>query len=155
MLADVLVVIGAGGVVVTSLKLALIDFREHRLPNRIVAMLTVWVIAWLLIAGFAASDLRRATTALAIGFACSAVFLLLNLFAGLGMGDVKFAGPLGATLGWFGWDTVQVGVFALAVSGGLAGLFLLLSGDRRNQRIAYGPFMTVGLLAGLVYAGLR
>ena len=97
-------------------------------------------------------DLGRSATALAWGFGAFVVFLVLHFVAGLGMGDVKYAWPVAATLGWFGSSAVEVAAYALVLSGGVVGLLTIARGRGRNHRIAYGPFMSLGLVAGLVYA---
>lgn len=51
-------------------------------------------------------------------------YFVLALFypAGMGMGDVKLAGLLGAAMGYLFWATLVVGAFAGVPIGALAGI---------------------------------
>jgi len=130
--------------------LSLIDWREHRLPNNIVGPLAAGVAIWILAMGVVLDDLGRSMVALGWGWVGLAVFLVLHLVAGMGMGDVKYAWPLCATLGWFGWPSVQVGLYALLISGGIVGLFVRFQGKSGSHCVAYGPYMSVGLVCGIL-----
>lgn len=138
-----------GVVVGVSTWLAVIDFREHRLPNRIVGPLAVAVTVGLLIAGFAEDDYSRAGRAIGLGLATAAALLVMNLIGGLGMGDVKYAYPMAATVGWFGWDAVFVALLVTTAAGAVVAIVLLVRGGRRQQ-FAYGPYMALGLAVSLL-----
>lgn len=132
-----------------SIWLSVIDWREHRLPNRIVGPLAAGVALWLVVLGAAAGEFDRLAAAFGWGFAGFFVFFALHLAAGLGMGDVKYAWPVCATLGWFGWTSLRVALIALVLSGGVAGGLAQLRGKGHTHRHAYGPFMAFGLLCGI------
>ena len=95
--------------------------------------------------------------ALAGGAGMFALYFVLALISpsGMGMGDVKFAAPLGLALGWFGWTVWLVGVFAGFVIGGVVGLVaLLLRRVTLRGSIPFGPSMLAGAIAALlVFAG--
>lgn len=148
------VLLGSGLVAVLAVSawLSVIDLREHRLPNRIVGPLAGAVAVWLVALGVVTGDLGRTAAALGWGCAAFGVFLLLNLTVGLGMGDVKYAWPVAATLGWFGWPALKVGIYGLIVSGGIVAVVLLARGRSKDTRVAYGPYMAFGLLCGLAQA---
>lgn len=135
-------------VVSVSLWLSVIDWREHRLPDRLTLPLTGFVAAWVIVLGLVAGDVIQGVQALGWGAAAFAVFLVLS-FAGMGGGDVKFSAPLGATLGWFGWDSISAGLLGLVLSAGLVGVIVMLQGKGKKHRVAYGPYMAFGLLCGL------
>ena len=137
-------------VIAVSAWLSVIDWREHRLPNRIVGPLAAGVAAWIVVLGLATNDFGRSLSALGWGFTGFAVFFVLHLVAGLGMGDVKYAWPVCATLGWFGWDSLRVALFGVVIAGGIVGLIVSLQGKGRNHRVAYGPCMALGLTCGIV-----
>lgn len=130
--------------------LAYVDWREHRLPNAIVGPLAAGVVVWLLALGVETGRFDQVASALGWGFAGFAVFFALHLTAGLGMGDVKYAWPVCATLGWFGWPSLRVALLALVVTGGIAGSVALWRGRGAAYRQAYGPFMALALLCGIV-----
>lgn len=149
-MSNALLAAGLVVIVLVSGWLSLIDIREHRLPNRIVGPLAAGVTIWLLLLGIVNGELDRTVSALGWGLAGFAVFLVLNLTAGLGMGDVKYAMPVCATLGWFGWDSLRYAIFGLAISGAVAALISMSQGNGKNHRLAYGPFMAFGLVCGIV-----
>jgi len=134
--------------------LTLIDLEVHRLPD--VLTLPAYPVTALLLVWCAAVTDRW--DALAVAAACSgaavAAYGLLVLLSpgGLGEGDVKLAGVLGALLGWFSWRTAAYGLVAGFLVGGLVAAVLLV-GRRASRRtaIAFGPAMVVGAyLAGVV-----
>ncbi len=60
---------GLLAIVAVSGWLSLIDWREHRLPNRIVGPLAAGVAAWLVVLGLATSQFDRVLASLGWGFA--------------------------------------------------------------------------------------
>ncbi len=146
------VAVGLGAIVAVCGWLSAIDYEQHRLPNRIVGPLAVAVTVAVVAGGLWSEDLARSGRALLFGLVAAAFLLLGNLIGGLGMGDVKYAFPLATTLGWFGVEPVLTWAFVTAAVGGLAGFAAIVSGQGRRYRIPYGPFMTVGLFAGLLSA---
>jgi leader peptidase (prepilin peptidase) / N-methyltransferase len=130
-----------------SVPLAIIDLRTLRLPN-VLTLSSYPIVAGLLLlpAGLADGwpDYLRAALA---GAAVLALFVVLHLVnpSGMGLGDVKLAGPMGALLGWVSWQAVMVGVvvgFALAAVVGIA-MILARRADRRSA-LPFGPFMLAG-----------
>lgn len=145
--------VGAAGlmaVVAVSAWLAAIDFREHRLPNRIVGPLALAVTIGVLVAGAIADDPGRAGRAIGFGLALSAVLLAVNVIDALGMGDVKYGYPMATAVGWFGWNALAVAILVMTVGGGLVAVAALMSGKGRRHRLSYGPYMALGLVAGLL-----
>jgi leader peptidase (prepilin peptidase)/N-methyltransferase len=138
--------------VVVSTWLSVIDFREHRLPNRIVGPLALAVLVSVLAAGLIDDDLARSWRALGFGAALSAILLLANIVGGLGMGDVKYGFPMAATVGWFGWDALSIAVMITTVTAAGFAIVLLVRGGGRHQQLAYGPFMALGMAVGLLAA---
>lgn len=139
-------------VVLVSAWLAVIDFREHRLPNRIVGPLAVAVVLAVLLVGLAEDDLGRAGRALGLGLTISAFLLLANIIGGLGMGDVKYGFPMAATVGWFGWDALSITIVVTTLAGAVVAGAMLLAGRGRSHRLSYGPYMALGLVGGLLAA---
>lgn len=137
-------------VVGVSTWLAVIDLRVHRLPNRIVAPLAAAVTVGLVVAGFAEDDLTRAGRAIGFGLATALALLVLNLIGGIGMGDVKYGYPMAATVGWFGWDALFVALLVTTLVGAVVAVAMLVRGGGRNQHLAYGPYMALGLAVSLI-----
>lgn len=138
---------------VVGSALAVIDARTHRLPNALV-LPSYPVLALLLgAASLLVPDGGALVRALAGGLALYGAYLALALVpSGLGFGDVKLAGLLGAYLGWCGWPELAVGTLAAFALGGMAAVALLATrrADRRTA-IPFGPFMLAGALVGAVY----
>ncbi len=110
----VLVVLAYVVFAITSVALAVIDARTHRLPDRVV--LPAYPIALLLLGlgcllGWPWEALLRGL----IGGAALFVFYFLLRLAqprGMGGGDVKLAGLVGLHLAFLGWEQLAVGAFA-------------------------------------------
>lgn len=141
-LAPALLVLAAA-----SVPLAVIDVREHRLPNRITVPLVPAIAALLALAAWGTGAWDRLARALLAGAALFLAYLLLHVAypAGMGFGDVKLAPTLGMALGWWSWDAVlwgTVAAFALSAASSLA----LLASRRASLRSAvpFGPFMLAG-----------
>ena len=147
-----IVAIGLAGLLAVGGLLSVIDYDQHRLPNRIVGPLAAAVTIAVIAGGLWTDDLGRSGRSLLFGLGAAAFLLIGNLIGGLGMGDVKYAFPLAAALGWFGSEPVLTWAFVTAVVGGLVGLAVIVSGQGRRYRIPYGPFMTIGLFVGLLSA---
>lgn len=136
-----------------GVALALIDIDVHRLPNAIVLPSYVVVAVLLLVPAVVDGrwdDLLRAVlggVVLFVGY-----FLLVFIHpAGMGFGDVKLAGVLGAYLGWLGWGALAVGAFLGFLLGGVYGaVLLLLRRAGRKSAIPFGPFMLLGALVGVL-----
>jgi leader peptidase (prepilin peptidase) / N-methyltransferase len=127
-----------------AIALALIDLDVKRLPDTIV--LPSYSVALLLLAP--AMIAERSWSAGARGLIAAVVlylaFLVISRF-GMGGGDVKLAALLGLYLGWLGWSSVAVGMFAGFLLGGIVGAALMLTrAATRKTRIPYGPFMLAG-----------
>lgn len=129
--------------------LTLIDLEVHRLPD--VLTLPAYPVAALLLTWCSVATGDWA--ALARAAACSGIAVVVFAIAvvlspaqqGLGLGDVKLAGVLGALLGWFSALAAVYGLLAGFVVGGLVALVLLLGrhADRRST-MALGPAMVAG-----------
>ena len=132
--------------------LSMIDLDTRRLPNAIVLPSYVVALALLCLPAFLDdrwADLGRSVLGALIAFAV--YFGLAMIYpTGMGFGDVKFAGVLGMYLGWVGWASLAVGIFAAFVVGAIVGIGLMVGrhGGRKTA-IPFGPFMFIGALIGL------
>ena len=130
-------------------RLSSIDLKSHRLPNRLVGWFTATQILIMGITSWITSDLARLTTALGIAVATMFVYLLLYLVSrgSLGMGDVKFAFPLGLCVGWYSADHWLVAIFVSFLLAGLVAVIgLATKRMTRKSRLAFGPYMFLGTL---------
>lgn len=131
--------------------LSVIDFKLHRLPNRLVLPAAAAGAGLLVVAAAASADwhpLLRAVEAAVLVFA---IFFLIFLAAPFGLGDVKLGGLLAGYLGYLSWGYVLYGVLVGFVLASLACLPLVLA--RRatmKSAIPLGPALVAGtfLVAG-------
>jgi leader peptidase (prepilin peptidase)/N-methyltransferase len=141
--------------VAVGVALTLIDLGCRRLPN--VLVLPSYPIMLALLGGASVWQHDGAALARAlIGMgALLALYLVLALIhpAGMGFGDVKLAGVLGAALGYLSYLALVIGAFAGFVLGAVLGLALILSrrGSRKSA-IPFGPFMIAGALLAVFAA---
>lgn len=131
-----------------------IDLAVFRLPDAIVLPMYPLLFAGLTIAAAMDSDwgaLGRAAGGAAVLLVGYFLLALINP-SGLGLGDVKLSGLLGAFLAWLGWPAVLAGTLAAFVINAAVALVLLAA--RRvdaKSGIAFGPAMVVGAVLGAVY----
>jgi len=141
-----------------GVPLAFIDVREYRLPD---ALTLPSYPASLLLLGVAAPFVPGGTgrfvhALIGMAAAVALFFLLLLAFpAGIGFGDVKLAGPLGACLGWLGATAFLAGLMAAWLLAAVTGLALMAAGraNRRTQ-LPFGPFLIAATLGVALAVGL-
>lgn len=120
------------------------DLRSRRIPNWLVlpfmvAGLTVpaWLFGW---HGF-----WQSIEGFGLG---AAVFGILSLVGGMGMGDVKLVAAIGA---WIGPKQLGLAMLMTAMAGGLIALGVAVVGRRqgnvwKSQKIPYAPAIAIGTL---------
>jgi leader peptidase (prepilin peptidase)/N-methyltransferase len=135
-----------------TIPLVVIDLRSHRLPNRLV--MPGYLVAAVALAGAGVATGAFPAVAL-ISAAAYVLFLITLSFAGgMGMGDVKLAGVLGAGAGLVSPSAaIASPVLAFVLGGGVSAVILLTRRGTRATRIPFGPFMLLGFW-GAVTLGL-
>jgi leader peptidase (prepilin peptidase)/N-methyltransferase len=131
--------------------LGIIDARTHLLPTKVIAPTYLLVVVLLVVAAVASGDLQAIARG-AVGWAVYGLFFFVLWFfsrGALGYGDVRLSGVLGIVLGSLGFETFFMGMLGGALLGGLAGLVTMAVKGRR-QDFAYGPYMLLGVLVGLL-----
>ncbi len=132
--------------------IAVVDIQEHRIPNRMVAVLAAGTTVGLIAEAFTTGEWARSLGSVGAGLAGSAIALLLHVVSrgGLGMGDVKLMFPVVALLSRFGVDAVftAYAVAVLAMSLAL-GTSLIIRRQRREVPLALGPYLVAGSAAAL------
>lgn len=139
---------------VVGVLLVIVDIAVHRLPDRLTLSSYPIVAVLLVVASAGSGDWTALLRALIGGFALCAVYFVLAFLAGgegMGLGDVKLAGILGAVLAWVSWTTLITGGFLGFLFGGVLSAVLLVTRRvNRKTRIAFGPFMVLGAFTALV-----
>jgi leader peptidase (prepilin peptidase)/N-methyltransferase len=134
-----------------AVALALIDLDVRRLPD-VLVLPAYPLLAVLLLLGADRSDLLRAGIAGALLFG---FYLLVATLAprGMGFGDVKLAGLVGAAVGYVSWGAFLTGAFGAFLLGALAGAALIALGRAgRRSAVPFGPFMLLAAVAALLGA---
>jgi len=129
-----------------TVGLVWIDLDVHRLPVGLVVPTGWWLVGLLAVASVATWD-RRWLGALVGAAVMGAVYLLLAVLpgGGVGGGDVRLAPLIGGLLGWLGTPELVVGLLSGFLVGGVAAVALLaLRRVGLRSAIAYGPAMCLG-----------
>lgn len=135
-------------------QLARIDVALHLLPNPLVLALLLGGLVLLLLPGLMnqqPDDLLRAVLGTVILFL---VYLALGLISpgGIGMGDVKFAAPVGLYLGYLGWSQLLYGGLLGFILNGVVTLAVVGRKGRKNTaEVAHGPTMLGALAATTLF----
>ncbi len=132
-----------------GVALTMIDIDVKRLPNKIVLPSYAVVAILLTIAAIGAGDwwsLGRAAVGAAAMFAFYFALAFANP-AGMGFGDVKLAGVLGALMGFLSWWALIIATFGAFLLGAIVGIALIVTrkGGRKTA-IPFGPFMITAAL---------
>ena len=136
-------------------RLSVIDLRVHRLPNQLVAWFTATQIATLIALSLDDTNYLKLPVLVAVG--TSAIYLILFILSrgALGMGDVKFAFPLGLTVGWYAPELWLMAIFSSFLCAGVVALIgIAAKRITRNSPIAFGPFMFLGSLFVIAFSVL-
>lgn len=144
-----------------AVPLAVVDARQHRLPNRILLLAVPAGLAALALTAGVTGDwvaVPRILSGSILTCLGLLVFALISRGA-MGMGDVKLGLFTGAYLGWLGWGAIAWGTILGMMTAGVFAMALLIMkrADRRTP-IPLGPFLlgAVGVLgiASMVNAGI-
>jgi leader peptidase (prepilin peptidase)/N-methyltransferase len=138
--------------VAVGIALTAIDLEVRRLPNVIVYP-SYLVLAGLLCGASALEGSAEPLLRAGVGALTLFAFYLVLVVAypgGMGLGDVKLAGVVGAVLGFLSYPALLIGGFAAFLIGGVAGLGLVvLQRASRRSAIPFGPFMVAGALLAI------
>lgn len=165
---DVLSLLAVGVLAGVTPWLYWLDWRLHRLPDRIVvpalALVTLLMVGALVLAFVDGSGSGVVIRALVMGAIAFAFFLLLAVLpllvsggrvSALGFGDVKLAPMCGLLLGLAGWGTGLFGfILTTLIAAAYAGWLVSAKRGTLRSRIAYGPFMLIGTWAATLLSTL-
>jgi len=139
--------------------LAYVDWRVQRLPKAPILVATAVGLGLLAAEWLWTRDTAAALGALAgLVVARSAFWLLWRMLPhAMGFGDVRLAALVGLVLGRLGWEQLAVGLWAgLAIFGvwGIGRAVAQRSRTAMREPLAYGPFMILGMLVGVLAVSL-
>jgi len=125
--------------------MAAIDIAVIRLPDFLTLPsypITFIALAW---ASSSTGEVRPLYRGLEASVLLLVLFAVLNVAAGVGLGDAKLAGLVGMLLGYFGWIVLFRGLF-VACMFGMAWAGLIRLRGRRATHIPMGPALVAGAL---------
>jgi leader peptidase (prepilin peptidase)/N-methyltransferase len=128
-------------------RLSVIDLKVHRLPNQLVAWFTATQIATLI--ALSLDDINDLKLPVLVAVGTSAIYLILFALSrgSLGMGDVKFAFPLGLIVGWYAPELWLIAIFGTFLSAGVVALVgIIAKRMNRESKLALGPYMFLSTL---------
>lgn len=126
----------------TLLALAMIDYDTTLLPDQLTLPL-LWGGLLVAVLGVGPVSLADAVTGAMAGYlslwSVYWVFKLLTGKEGMGYGDFKLLGALGA---WLGWQLIPLTILLSSVVGAVVGVLLMATGlVKRDQGIPFGPYL--------------
>lgn len=140
--------------VAVSLPLTVIDLRERRLPNRLTLPAFPITLAGQGLAVALGEGIWPMIGAIISSLLAFTACLLLNRFAGLGMGDVKLISGITLALAWFSPLLPLVALLIAFVAAGAISLALLaLRKTRMGSSIALGPYLLFGFVVCFIAQG--
>ena len=132
--------------------LAVIDLREHRLPNRLVLPAYPIALASQLVATIISMDWARFLVSVLCSLVVLVIGIIANHFDVLGMGDVKLAGALALILGYF---NIYLPIAAIGIAFVLAfGVILVLLTKGKvslGTSIPLGPYLLLSFIGTCSY----
>ncbi len=133
------------------IALAVIDFDTQLLPDSITLPLLWLGLAFNMFATY--TDLPSAVTGAMIGYGSLwSIFWLFKLATGkegMGYGDFKLLGALGA---WLGWQMLPAIILLSSVVGAAVGIALIVASRHgRNVPIPFGPYLAAAGAIALLW----
>ena len=137
---------------VAGAVLGYIDIRTRYLPSAIIWPTYAAVGLLLVLASVVDGDWNALLRAAIAGVVTFVLFWVMWWVypSGLGFGDVRLSGLLGGALGWLGWAETITGVYGGFLLGAILGLLLVAVKVFDRKAFAFGPFMLVGALLGVL-----
>jgi leader peptidase (prepilin peptidase) / N-methyltransferase len=131
--------------------LTFIDLDTFLLPDDIVLPLLWLGLIFNLNTGF--TDIKSAVLGAIFGYLILwSVYWLFKLIRGkegMGYGDFKLLGAIGA---WFGWQLLPAVILLSAVVGSILGIYMMVfKGKNKDSAIPFGPYLTLAGIAALFF----
>ena len=150
--SELLALIPALYLLAVAWPLAVIDLREHRLPNRLVLPAYPIALVSQLVATIISMDWARFLVSVLCSLVVLVIGIIANYFDVLGMGDVKLAGALALILGYF---NIYLPIVAIGIAFVLAfGVILVLLTKGKvslGTSIPLGPYLLLSFIGTCSY----
>lgn len=138
---------GALYLMAVSVRLSIIDIREHRLPNRLVLPAFPIAFAGELIASALGNTWLNLISAVGCALLALIIGLAANRWATLGMGDVKLIGAIALSLGWFSFLAPLISVvLAFFIACAAVLVLVVLRKTTLGSSFALGPYLLIGFV---------
>ena len=150
--SELLALIPALYLLAVAWPLAVVDLREHRLPNRLVLPAYPIALVSQLVATIISMDWARFLVSVLCSLVVLVIGIIANYFDVLGMGDVKLAGALALILGYF---NIYLPIVAIGIAFVLAfGVILVLLTKGKvslGTSIPLGPYLLLSFIGTCSY----
>jgi leader peptidase (prepilin peptidase) / N-methyltransferase len=142
--ASIWVDVMVGLLLVMMPAIALIDIRHRIIPNGLTYPSLLFFPVFTLVARLFNAPIEPLRSLEGLAIYGGGLFVIAFVSRGMGMGDVKLAGVIGAALGGLGLRYVGVAAAAGILFGGAMGIIALILGRDRKSAIPFGPSMAAG-----------
>ena len=137
--------------IATLLVITFIDIDHQIIPD----MITLPGIPICFVASFALSQITYIESIMGILIGGGSLFMVAWLYhlltkkEGMGGGDIKLLGMMGAIIGWKG---VLFTIFVASAVGTVSGMLIMLK-TRKSMKLAvpFGPFLAIGCIAYIFF----
>lgn len=127
---------------------AFVDIDTMEIPNGfVIAVLIIAMVSIVTVPGISLAE--RLIGVLSVSLPLTLITLAVP--GAFGGGDIKLMGACGLMLGW---KMNLVSLFLAILTGGIYGIYLLLSGKKgRKEHFAFGPFLCLGMFVSMFWGG--
>jgi len=137
---------------VAGVGLAVLDVREHRLPDLLVAAAAAGVLVSLTAATVASGEWPSWWRAIAVAAGAFVAMYGLAMATDIGYGDAKLTAVIAGCAGYGSPIAAFAAVVAGLVAASVAGLAVLVVTRQRDRALAMGPWLLLGAAAALAAA---
>lgn len=133
---------------------AIFDLRKRIVPNTITIAGAALSVALNLIRSVMESDFSRLIFSLLGAFVCGGLLFIVSVASkgGMGMGDVKMAGFMGAYLNLING---LAALWLAIIAGGITGIILMATKKAtRKTPLPFAPFLAAGGIAAMFFTNV-
>lgn len=132
--------------------MAVLDVREHRLPDLLVTAAAVGVLAALTAASVLSGEWQPWWRAIAVAAAAFALMYVMAVVTDLGYGDVKLIAVIAGCAGYDSSAAAMFAVLAGFLTASIAAVALWVVTRQGSRALAVGPWLLLGAAAALAGA---